>query len=85
MSLSIFDYSERAIAVFGETKNYKNKLTEIGGKYNASLNDDGEKKAGWIFPKSKKNIVQQLENIHTFYKQIQHFTQLYTIIHNYKK
>jgi hypothetical protein len=59
MSLFIVDYTEKAIAVFGETKSYKNKLSEIGGKYNASLTHENEKKAGWIFSKAKRDIVKQ--------------------------
>ena len=67
MSLYIVDYSEKAIAIFGETKYYKNKLSEIQGKFNASLNfknENGEtdKKAGWIFPKVRKDMVKQVVN-----------------------
>lgn len=62
MSLVIVDYTEKAIAVFGETKFYKNKITEIGGKFNPSLTWDNEKKPGWIFSKSKRSIVQELIN-----------------------
>lgn len=67
MSLYIVDYSEKAIAIFGDTKYYKNKLSEIQGKFNASLNfrnenGDTEKKAGWIFPKVRKDMVQQVVN-----------------------
>ena len=67
MSLYIVDYSEKAIAIFGDTKYYKNKLSEIQGKFNASLNfrnenGETEKKAGWIFPKVRKDMVQQVVN-----------------------
>jgi hypothetical protein len=67
MSLYIVDYSEKAIAIFGETKYYKNKLSEIQGKFNASLNfknenGETEKKAGWIFPKVRKDMVKQVVN-----------------------
>ena len=67
MSLYIVDYSEKAIAIFGDTKYYKNKLNEIQGKFNASLNfknenGETEKKAGWIFPKVRKDMVKQVIN-----------------------
>jgi len=62
MKIYIVDYSERAIAVFGESKPYKTFLTELGGKYNSSLTHNSEKKAGWIFPKGKRNVVEKLIN-----------------------
>jgi hypothetical protein len=64
MSLSIVDYSERAIALFGETKPYKNKITDLGGKFNPSLkvSNSEERRAGWIFPKTKKSVVEQMVN-----------------------
>lgn len=64
VSLYIADYSERAIALFGETKPYKNKITELGGKFNLYLKVDNseDRKPGWIFPKSKRKVVEQLIN-----------------------
>jgi hypothetical protein len=64
VSLYIVDYSEKAIALFGETKPYKNKITELGGKFNPSLKVENseDRKAGWIFPKSKRKSVEQLIN-----------------------
>lgn len=46
-SLDIVDYSEKAIAVFGETKAIKDQLKELGGRFNPSLNYNGGKRAGW--------------------------------------
>jgi hypothetical protein len=61
--IEIIDYSERAIALFGDTKNYKDAISSIGGKANPSLQyKDGERKFGWIFPKSKRDVAQQLVN-----------------------
>lgn len=51
--LEIVDYSEKAVAVFGDTKTIKDELKSIGGKFNPRLNYNGGKRAGWIFPKSK--------------------------------
>lgn len=47
--VEIVDYSEKAIAVIGDTKKIKDKLKELGGKFNAHLKCG----AGWIFPKTK--------------------------------
>lgn len=54
LNLEIIDYSEKAIAVFGDTKPIKDKLHELGGSFNKYLNYRGEKKPGWIFSKKKE-------------------------------
>lgn len=61
-NLQLIDYSERAVAVFGsDTKTYKDNLIGAGGKFNPSLKfSETERKAGWIFPKSKKAILEKL-------------------------
>lgn len=63
------NYTERAIAVFGETKHYAKKLGEMGGKFNMGLTyrldkslikmtrADG-KEPGWVFPKTKLSVVE---------------------------
>ena len=48
--LQLVDYSEKAIAVIGDTKKYKDTLKSLGGRFNFNLSCG----AGWIFPKSKK-------------------------------
>lgn len=58
--LEMVDYSERAIAVFGDTKAVKEQLKELGGRFNPSLNYNGEKRAGWIFSKKKADEVRNL-------------------------
>lgn len=58
--LEIVDYSEKAIAVFGDTKAVKDQLKELGGRFNPSLNYDGEKRAGWIFSKKQADKVKEL-------------------------
>lgn len=58
--LEIVDYSEKAIAVFGDTKVIKDQLKELGGRFNPSLNYNGEKRAGWIFSKKKADEVRNL-------------------------
>lgn len=58
--LEIVDYSEKAIAVFGGTETIKEQLKELGGRFNPSLNYNGEKRAGWIFSKKKADEVRNL-------------------------
>jgi|688.fasta_scaffold98615_4 hypothetical protein len=60
-SIFIVDYTEKAIAVFGDTKIIKDHLAGLGGKFNPSLKgDNDDKRAGWIFPKTKRSEVQSL-------------------------
>lgn len=58
--LEMVDYSEKAIAVFGDTKAIKEQLKELGGRFNPSLNYNGEKRAGWIFSKKQADKVREL-------------------------
>lgn len=46
--IQIIDYSEKAIAVIGETRPIKDKLKELGGRFNFRLTCG----PGWIFKKS---------------------------------
>lgn len=54
----IIDYSNKAIAVIGDTKSIKNALKELGGRFNPRLSCG----AGWIFPKTKIEDVKKLLN-----------------------
>lgn len=56
----IVDYSDKAIAVFGDTKPIKDELSALGGRFNARLTHNGVKTAGWIFQKAKEPQVRQL-------------------------
>ena len=51
---TMVEYSDKAVAVFGDTKTIKDELRAMGGRFNARLTLNGEKLAGWIFPKSKE-------------------------------
>jgi hypothetical protein len=53
-NLTIKDYSDKAIAVYGETRPHKDALKELGGRFNPHLKDG----AGWIFSKSKTDAVK---------------------------
>ena len=56
----IVNYSDKAIALFGDTKPIKDRLSDIGGRFNSRLTHNGEKRAGWIFPKAKEAQVREL-------------------------
>lgn len=58
--LEIVDYSEKAVAVFGDTKAIKDQLKELGGRFNPALKYNGEKRAGWIFSKKQADKVREL-------------------------
>lgn len=49
----IVHYSEKCIALFGDTKPIKEELKALGGRYNANLHPFGEESRvpGWVFPK----------------------------------
>jgi hypothetical protein len=59
----IVDYSEKALAVFGDTRTMKDELKALGGRFNPRLTHEGEKKAGWIFAKSKEQALRELLTI----------------------
>jgi hypothetical protein len=59
-SFEIVDYSEKAIAIFGDTKPIKDALKAIGGKFNFRLTHNGDKKPGWIFSKTKREELNNL-------------------------
>lgn len=52
-TVQIIDYSEKAIAVIGDTKPIKDKLKALGGKFNFRLSCG----AGWIFSKKRLDEV----------------------------
>ena len=60
---TIVDYSEKAVAIFGDTRAIKDELKAMGGRFNARLTYNGKKLAGWIFQKSKEDNLRQLVNL----------------------
>lgn len=54
--VEIIDYSEKAIAVIGDTKPIKDQLKELGGRFNSRLTCG----AGWVFLKTKREEVELL-------------------------
>lgn len=60
LNITLVNYSEKAVALFGDTKEIKEELKKIGGKFNRALTFEGGKQAGWIFQKSKREKVEAL-------------------------
>jgi hypothetical protein len=56
----IVDYSEKALAVFGDTRAIKDQLKALGGRFNPKLTHEGGKRAGWIFSKGREQEVRNL-------------------------
>lgn len=54
--LKLENYSEKAVALYGNTKPLRDKLTALGGKFNMRLKGG----PGWIFQKSKRPEIEQL-------------------------
>ena len=57
--IQLINYSEKAIAVIGDTRAIKDTLKAIGGRFNAHLTCG----AGWIFSKSKEDALKAALNI----------------------
>lgn len=56
----LVNYSDKAIALFGDTKPIKDLLSDLGGRFNSRLTRNGAKCAGWIFQKAKEAQVREL-------------------------
>lgn len=54
-SITLEQYSEKSIAVFGNTSDHKDSLMTLGGKYNANLRG----RPGWIFTNSARPRVEE--------------------------
>jgi hypothetical protein len=59
--ICIQDYSAKSFVVRGETRDYKDSLKSLGGKWNASLTDKetGEKFGAWIFWSDKRQEIEE--------------------------
>lgn len=57
--IQIIDYSEKAIAIIGDTRAIKDTLKTLGGRFNAHLTCG----AGWIFSKAKEATLREALNI----------------------
>lgn len=53
-------YSDRAVALFGNTKHLKAKLLELHGSFNRHLKYNNDPTPGWIFSKKREPALRQL-------------------------
>lgn len=58
-NLNIIQYSDKAVAVIGDTQENKARLRALGGKYNAYLRCG----KGWIFPSYKEALIRAEFNL----------------------
>lgn len=58
--IEIYDYSTKSFVVRGETKQYRDSMVALGGKWNSRLTDKdtGDRFGGWIFPAAKRIDVE---------------------------
>ena len=56
--VEIVEYSEKSIAVFGDTKPLRDTLRDLNGLFRAYLTHDGTRCAGWIFSKRREQEVR---------------------------
>lgn len=62
-NVQIVDYNDRSIAVIGPgTYDIRQELKDAGCRFNKYLNIDGNKKAGWIISKTKRNKIEEIIN-----------------------
>jgi hypothetical protein len=61
----VVDYTAKSVAVLGDTKPIKEQLKSFGGRFNRGLFDSntGTKTSGWIFSKSKKDLIVNSLNL----------------------
>ena len=59
LNLEIVEYSEKAIAVFGDTKPIKDILKGLNGLFRANLTHNGERRAGWIYSRKQEQKVRE--------------------------
>ena len=54
------EYSEKAIAVFGDTRPIKDILKDLNGLFRANLTYKGERRAGGYIPKAGNEVREAL-------------------------
>jgi len=61
-TIEIVQYSDKAIAVFGNTRAVKDQLKAIGGRFNRFLKYQDTKTCGWVFSNKKLPEVKKIIN-----------------------
>lgn len=59
-NIEIVEYSEKAIAIFGDTHALKSELTNAGGRFNRSLRYKEGRCPGWIFSKNHARMLGEI-------------------------
>lgn len=59
-NLELIKYSERAVALIGDTRQIKDKLKELWGSYNPNLRINGQTVKGWVFSAKREPQLRQL-------------------------
>ncbi|SHN42198.1 LPD29 domain-containing protein [Chitinophaga sp. CF418] len=65
VKISMIDYSEKSIAIYGQTKEIKEQLSNLNGRFNKYLTHPltGEKFQGWVFSaKRRPEILKALNS-----------------------
>ena len=60
--MQIQTYSDKSFIVLGDTKPYSNGLYTLGGRFNAHLTINGEKRGAWIFSLKNRESVEKFIN-----------------------
>jgi hypothetical protein len=61
--LQLIDYSERSLALIGDTKSIKDKFKindRFIGRFNKNLTVKGQSVAGWVFPKKYHDLLTKI-------------------------
>lgn len=58
--VEVVGYSEKALAIFGNTRPLADELKAIGAKFNRALTYNGERRAGWIISRRKADELAEI-------------------------
>lgn len=62
LNIEVVDYSDPSYAIFGDTKPLKDRIKEIGGRFNKFLKRGSETCAGWVISK-KGRSPEEIRNL----------------------
>ena len=57
--LSIREYSAKSFVIIGDSREFKDQIKTLGGKWNTKLMIDDNLSSGWIFPNSLRENVDK--------------------------
>jgi len=63
LNLELVDYSDKSMALFGDTKEIKDELMTLKLRFNPALTYEGRKRPGWIVSKRNKDSIRKIEKI----------------------